>query len=165
MGENLGILIAKEPDFMIHTLIDEVENMDFSIEKMQELEFELESICEKASNMERVAQLIEDEVLAMDMAEYMTNHIGEEYNAMITEISPGGMIVKTKNNIIGKIKLENIFDDKFYYDYDKQAIIGRSTKKTYQIGNKVLVIAKDACKETRTVNFEIGKQKSLRKNS
>ena len=30
----------------------------------------------------------------------------------------------------------------------------------YQIGNKIYVIAKSACKETRTINFETGVQEA-----
>ena len=72
--------------------------------------------------------------------------------------------VKTKNNIVGKVKLENILDDKYYYDKDRQLIIGKTTKRKYKLGDKVCVISKDACKSTRTINFTLGKQKSLRKS-
>ena len=41
----------------------------------------------------------------------------------------------------------------------KKAIVGKNTKKKYQIGNRMLVLVKDASKETRTINFEIPKQK------
>ena len=130
---------------------------------MKRLEAELEDICKKASEAERIAQEIEDEAMAMDMAEYMQEHIGEEYSGIITEIYPHGMFVKASNNITGKVKFENMLDDRYRYNPDKRAIIGSSTKKKYQIGNKVFVVVKDACKETRTINFQIGKQKSLRK--
>jgi len=99
----------------------------------------------------------------MAMAEYMEKHIGESFNAIVTEVYPHGMFVKTDDMISGKIKFENMLDDKYHYDKDKRAIIGKNSKKKYQIGNKVCVVVKDACKETRTINFEIGKQKSLRK--
>lgn len=155
--------IRRVIDFMIHTMISEIETFDFSQENINQLEKDFEILCERASSAERTAQLIEDEVLAMDMAEYMEDHIGEEYRGIITEVYPHGMFVKTTENISGKVKFENMLDDKYYYDYDKKAIIGRANKKKYQIGNKVYVVVKDACKETRTINFELGKQKSLRK--
>ena len=73
------------------------------------------------------------------------------------------MFIRTDFFIKGKIKLENMLDDKYHYDNDKKAIIGKNTKTKYQIGNKVYVIVKDACKETRTINFEIGKPKTLKR--
>ena len=157
--------IRRVIDFMIHTLISELETFDYSEENIERVEQEFNEICERASEAERIAQLIEAETLAMDMAEYMESHIGEGYDGIITEVYPHGMFVKLNNNITGKIKFENMHGDKFRYDYDKRAIIGTATKKKYQIGKKVFVVAKDACKATRTINFEIGKQKSLRKDS
>ena len=73
------------------------------------------------------------------------------------------MFVKTDDNISGKVKFENMQGDYYYFDANKHAVIGKDTKKKYQIGNRVCVVVKDASKATRTINFEIGKQKSLRK--
>jgi len=155
--------IRRGTDFRTNMLISDLETLEFTEENMKRLEAELEDICKKASEAERIAQEIEDEAMAMDMAEYMQEHIGDEYSGIITEIYSHGMFVKTSNNITGKVKFENMLDDRYRYNPDKRAIIGAATKKKYQIGNKVFVVVKDACKETRTINFQIGKQKSLRK--
>ena len=126
-------------------------------------EKELYEISKNASNSEKIAQEIENEALAMSMAEYMENHIGETYSGIITEVYSHGMFIKTDNMISGKIKFEDMLDDKYHYDSSKKAIIGKNNKKKYQIGNRVFVVVKDASKPNRTINFEIGKQKSLRK--
>lgn len=154
--------IRRCSDFMIHTLIDELETFDYSRENILKLEKELINVCENASEKEKISKKIEEEALLMSMAEYMEKHIGEGYNAIITEVYPHGMFVRTKNLISGKVKFENMYDDRFCYDYEKNVIIGKKTKKKYKIGDKVWVVVKDACKETRTIDFEIGKQKSLR---
>ena len=148
--------IRRFTDFRIHTLIDELDEFDYSIDSVKELEKELIEVSKHASSIEKTAQDIENEALMMSMAEYMQNHIGEGYDAIITEIYSHGMFVKTKDQISGKIKFENMLDDKYHYDYDKKAIIGQKTKKKYQIGNKIYVIVKDASKENRTINFETG---------
>ena len=155
--------IRRITDFMIHTLIDKIETLDYSEDSIKELEKQLELVCRNASDKERLAKSIEDEVLAMEMAEYMQDHIGEEYDAIITEVYPHGMFVKTKDNISGKVKFENITNDKYRYDSDRRAAIGIKTKNKYQIGNRVLVIVKDACKETRTINFTIEEKKKIKK--
>ena len=94
-------------------------------------------------------------------------HIGEEFNGIITEVYSHGMFVRTENLISGKVGLNDIGNDKFQYDYDKKAIVGKKTGKKYQIGNKVCVLVKDASKENRTVDFtvvESVKQKVLKKD-
>lgn len=148
--------IRRVSDFMVHTLIDEIETFDYSEDKILELEQQLSRICENASYKEKVSKMIESEALLMSMAEYMEKHIGDSYNATITEVYQHGMFVETDEFISGKIKFEDMLDDYYYYDDEKKAIIGKNTKKKFQIGNKILVIVKDACKESRTVNFSIG---------
>ena len=157
--------IRRVADFMIHTLIDELESFDYSNHSIERLEKELAEIADKASATEKIAQLIEEEALAMSMAEYMEGHIGEEFNGIITKVYQNGMFVETDDMITGKVAFENMLDDYYYYVAENNAIIGKHTKKKYQIGKRVCVIVKDACKQTRTIDFEIGKEKSLRKKS
>lgn len=157
--------IRRVADFMIHTLIDEFDSFDYSDDSMQRLEKELADIADKASHTEKIAQLIEEEALAMAMAEYMEDHVGEEYKGIITKVYKNGMVVETDDMITGKIAFENMLDDYYYYVAENNAIIGKHTKKKYQIGKRVCVVVKDACKQTRTINFEIGKEKSLRQKS
>ena len=109
--------------------------------------------------MEKKADDLEEEARTMAMAEYIEKHIGEEFKAQIIKIYKNGMFVKTDNLITGKIKISDILDDKYYFDYDKQAIIGKRTKKKYQIGNKVYVIAKNASKANLSIEFEISNNK------
>jgi len=156
--------IRRFTDFRIHTLIDEIETLDYTEEKITEIEQELINIANHASSMERKAIEVEHEALKMSMAEYMENHIGEEYEALVTEVYSSGMFVKTKDLISGKVKLDNIDGDKYYYDNNAKAIIGKNHKKRYQLGDKVFVLVKDASKIRRTIDFEIkGKVKTLKK--
>ena len=103
--------IRRVADFMIHTLIDELESFDYSSENIQRLERDLVEIADKASSTEKVAQLIEEEALAMAMAEYMENHIGEQFNGTITKVYQNGMFVETDGMITGKVSFENTLDD------------------------------------------------------
>lgn len=155
--------IRRIADLITHTIIDNIENFDYSNEAIEDFEKFVNEICKKANDIEKKDKLLEDETLDMLMAKYMEDKIGEEFNAIITDISKQGMMVRTDEYIRGKIRIENILDDKYYYDNDKKAIIGRGNKKKYQIGNKVVVLVRDASKATRTVNFEIPNQKVLKK--
>lgn len=154
--------IRRISDFMIHTIIDEIETMSFDEENISNLEKELSLVSENASRAEKTDKDMEDEAVAMAMAEYMEKHIGEEFEARITQISQNGLFVKTNNMISGKIRFDDLKDDYYYFDYDKKAVIGKKTKNKYQIGNKLFVIAKEASKVNRTIYFEQSKQKSLR---
>lgn len=153
--------IRRVIDLITHTTIDNIDTFDYSNESIKNYEKFLNELCNRVNNIEKTDKLIEDETLDMLMAKYMEDKVGEEFNAIITDVNKHCMIVRTDKFITGKIKLDNMLDDKYYYDYDKKAIIGRNTKKKYQLGNKVVVLLKDASKNTRTINFEIPKQKKL----
>lgn len=154
--------IRRSADFIIHTIIDEVLLNNFDSKRVNELEENLRMLSEDMSKAEIIDKEFEREALMLDMAAYMENHIGEEFEAYVYKVYKTGMLVKTKNSIIGKIKLEDMDNDNFYFDYNNQALIGKNTKKRYQIGSKVYAIAKDASRANRTVSFKIEKQKSLR---
>lgn len=151
--------IRRIADFIIHTIIDELDKLDYSFDGINKLETELQAICENASRMEKISKEIEEKGMQLEMAKYMEKYIGKEFEAYITEIYQHGMLAKTENMIVGKIKLEDILDDKYYFDYNKNAIIGKENKHKFTIGQKVYVIVKEASKANRTISFKIEEQK------
>lgn len=151
--------IRRVSDFIIHTIIDELDKLDYSIDGINKFETELNAICENASRMEKISKEIEEKGMQLEMAKYIEKYIGEEFEAYITEIYQHGMLAKTKNMIVGKIRLEDILDDKYYFDYNKNAIIGKENKHKFTIGQKVYVIVKEASKSNRTISFKIEEQK------
>lgn len=151
--------IRRIADFMIHTVIDGVDELDYSNEGISKLEKELQIVCENASRIEKISKEIEEKGMQLEMARYMEKYVGKGFDAYITEIYQHGMLAKTENMIVGKIKLEDILGDKYYFDYDKNEIIGKKTKKKYTIGQKVYVVVKDASKANRTISFKIEDEK------
>lgn len=151
--------IRRISDLVIQMIADHEISFNCSKENVEYLEKQLIAICENASRIEKISKEIEEKGRMILMAEYMENHIGEEFEAYITEVYQHGLFAKTKNMIPGKIRLEDLTDDKYYFDYEKNAIIGKKSKKKYLIGQKVCVIVKDASKENRTISFKIGDQK------
>ena len=159
--------IRRVVDLKIHSIIDSLDTFEYNNENISALEKELTSLAMNASRTEKLSQDIEREALAMAMAEYMEDHIGDEYKGTVTEVYQHGMFVKTENLVSGKVSFENMGNDNYQYEHDKRAIIGKNTKQKYQIGNKVYVMVKDASKANRTVDFMIvdkPKQKVLKKD-
>ena len=151
--------IRRIADFLIHSIIDEIDSLDYSPENIQKIEKELENICERASRIEKISIELEEKGMLIQMAKYMEKYIGKEFVAYITEIYQHGMMAKTENMIIGKIRLEDISNDKYYFDYDKNAIIGKNTKNKYTLGQKVYIVVKEASKANLTISFKIDNSK------
>lgn len=153
-------------DFILHTIIDEINELDYSELGMKELEENLIELCKnviKAKDQEIKAQEL---IKNKKILEYMSEHINEKYNAYIIEINDSSIIIETDDLIIGEIKIDKIQSDMFGYEYSTKSIIGRFTKENYKIGDRVYVISREISKKDQKVYFELlGKQKSLSKNN
>ena len=157
--------IRRIMDLIMHMTIDDIENFDYSENSVKSFENFLNDICEKTNKIEKIDELMTNEYLEMKMAEYMKDHIGEEFEVYVTDILKRGMIVRTKNLIKGKVRIDDMEDDQYHYDESTHALIGRNTKKKYQLGNKLCVLVKDASKESATIYFSLPKQKVKVKNT
>ena len=154
--------IRRITDFINHSIISKVLEGNFNNADLDSIEVESLNVSNDATFIEKMDKDMENEAKLMSMAEYMENHIGEEFEGYITDINKNGIFIITKNNIPGKIKITDILDDNYSFDHNRNILVGRNTKNKYRIGNKIYVISKEASKQNRTINFEIPKQKKLK---
>ena len=108
-----------------------------------------------SSEMERNSDDCEKDVEKMKMAEYMQEHIGEEYKAMISGVTNFGIFVELDNTIEGMVSIRDIEGDRFVFDEAKYKVVGEKSKKTYRIGDKVKVQLIKCTPETRNIDFVI----------
>lgn len=156
--------IRRYPDTTVHRLLrtymfeNRIDN-----ETIKYYETNLPFLTDHASYKERMAVECEREVDDMKKAEYMMDHIGEEYSGMISGVVSFGMFVELANSIEGLVRLDDMTDDFYTYDEATFALIGKKNKRGYRLGDNVNVIVKAASKEAKTVDFELAKQKTLKK--
>ena len=148
--------IRRFPDLEVHRLLKRylVDN-DMSMTTIQTLENSLVEIAAHSSERERAAVDAEREVLDMKMAEYMEDHIGEEYDGVIDTITNFGFFVQLPNLIEGLVHVQTLKGDYYTYIPELLAMIGKSTKKTYRLGDKVRVKCIGATKENSMIDFII----------
>lgn len=150
--------IRRFPDLQVHRLLKKylVEN-DMSMTTIQTLSSELIEITRHSSEREVAAVDAERDVLDMKMAEYMEDHIGEEFDGIITTITNFGFFVELPNLVEGLVHVQTLKGDYFTYVPELLSMIGKSTKKTYRLGDKVRVKCVSASKENSMIDFELVK--------
>ena len=148
--------IRRFPDLVVHRLLKTylVDN-DMSMTTIQTLENNLVEIAQHSSEREVAAVDAERDVLDMKMAEYMEDHIGEEYVGMINTITNFGFFVELPNLVEGLVHVQTLKGDYFTYVPEILAMIGKSTKKMYRLGDKVKVRCVSASKENSMIDFEL----------
>lgn len=92
----------------------------------------------QASNTELSAVRCERECENFYMAEYMKNHIGEEFDGFISGVSPSGVFVALDNTIEGMVSVTKLP----LGDYDVQhgvILTGAANGQVFTVGDKVKV--------------------------
>ena len=153
--------IRRYPDLIVHRLIRKyiIDNSDFYNNYTKENEIELlnklQLIANQSSEREVNASDCEYEVRDMKIAEYMENHIGEKFKGRISSVTNFGMFVCIKDVIEGLVHIRDIEGDYYIYDDIKMALVGRSTKNVYRMGDSIEVICVNASKDTCEIDFKI----------
>ena len=112
-------------------------------------------VAEHSSEREVAAQNAERDVLDMKMAEYMESHVGEIYDGIIDTVTSYGFYVELPNLIEGLVHVNTLKGDYYNYVPELLSLIGKSTKKTYRIGDSVRVKCISANKNTSMIDFSV----------
>ncbi len=114
-------------------------------------------VADHSSIKERASIDCEREVEDMKMAEYMEEHIGEEFDGMISSVTSFGMFIELDNLIEGLVPIKDM-KDFFHFDELTLSLTGERSKIKYTIGEKVRIRVVKASKEDKTIDFEIIKK-------
>ncbi len=153
--------IRRFPDTTVHRLLRTyLFKGDESKKTVDYFKEYLPVLADHASQKERDAIECEREVEDMKMAEYMMDHIGEEFTGMISGVTSFGMFVELPNMIEGLVHISDIKGDYYNYDEATMSLVGQKHKKRYRIGDEVTVICTSASKEETFIDFEISSESS-----
>ena len=151
--------IRRFPDTTVHNLLRKYVFNKPNEHELNELisyyQMKLPEICEHSSKKEKDSIDCERDVEKMKMSEYMEDHIGEEFDGIISSCLNFGMFVQLPNMVEGLVHVSDIKGDYFNYNEELNALIGQRTKKMYKIGDKIHIKVINASKETSTIDFEI----------
>jgi ribonuclease R len=86
----------------------------------------------------------ERQVKSIKKARFMSMHLGEEFEGMISSVTRFGVFVLLRKfDVDGLVRIEELGDDYFEYDEEKLALIGKKSGISYEIGDPIkIVVAK-----------------------
>ena len=129
--------IRRYADLIVHRLlyhyIEKNSAANYSLAKLEEISEHI-SICERnAIEAERLS-------VKLKQIDYLKEHLGEEFNAIISGIAHFGIFVEIIDNLAeGLVRLRDLEGDFYVYDEKKYALIGKVSKKQFRLGDKVKV--------------------------
>lgn len=148
--------IRRYPDLQIHRIIREIiVDGGLSPERMEQLRANMPEVAIHTSERERLAVDAERETDELKKVEYMQQHVGEEFEGIISGITTYGIFVELENTIEGMIHVSYLDDDYYHYNEKHYALIGERTGRTFRIGDLVRVKVEGVSKEERTIDFRL----------
>lgn len=144
--------IRRYPDLIVHRMIH------FSLENPNALEKwarRLSDIAAHSSERERAAQEAEWDGDDIKKAEYMSKHIGEKFEGVISGMCSTAFWVELENTVEGMVPLSSLKDDFYVFDQEKYILTGRHTGRRYKLGQSVLIKVTGASIRGRSVSFEL----------
>ena len=107
----------------------------------------------QSSVCERRADEAERESDKLKKAEYMSYHIGEEFEGIISGVTGWGFYVELPNTVEGLVHVNTLRDDYYTFDQDAYELRGDVTGKVFALGQKVRVRVAEADTMLKTVDF------------
>ena len=147
--------IRRYPDLQIHRIIKENLRGGLKEKRINHYENILNEVARQSSLTERRADESEREVEKLKKVEYMSQFIGQTFEGVISGVTSWGMYVELPNTVEGMIRLADMHDDYYIYDEEHYLLTGEHTKRTYKLGEAVVIRVEDTDKLMRTINFSI----------
>ncbi len=143
--------IRRYPDLCIHRVIKDVINGQYAeaVEKYGDF---MSRAAEQSSERERKATDAERDVDDLYKTMFMSERIGEEYEAVISGVTSFGLFAELPNTIEGFIPLESLYGT---YQFDEQKLCLRGNGKTYCLGETLKVKVIDVDFYRRRTEFRL----------
>lgn len=143
--------IRRYPDVMVHRLLQHYLDGGRTADAEG-----LEQQCLHTSQMEKKAADAERASIKYKQAEFLQDHIGQEFVGLISGVTEWGIYVEiSENKCEGMVRLRDITDDFYVLDPENYCIIGQRKKHKYQLGDEVRIEVKKVDLVKRQIDFKL----------
>lgn len=153
--------IRRYPDLIVHRLLKRfLKGEKFSEEQLEDARKKLFMVAKHCSERERKADEAEWDLVAMKKVEYISQHIGEIFDVVVTSVTKFGLFVEIPEKAISGLIHISTLNDYFIYDENRNMLIGERSRKIYRLGDKLKAKVVSADKIRMEIDFEIVEEES-----
>ncbi len=143
--------IRRYPDVIVHRLLKA-----YAAGKSGYKHTELKKMGTHTSEKERSAIDAERDSVKLKQVEYLSKHLGENFDGVISGVMDKGIFVNLKDIYCeGMIRVSDLSDDYYVYDEKRHCLVGRNHGKKYQLGKDIRVKVVRTDIEARQIDFKL----------
>ena len=127
--------IRRYPDLMVHRLLTRYEQGGASASQKK-----YENLCEHSSQMEQLAASAERASIKYKQVEFMSDKLGEEFDAHISGVNEFGVYAEIdENHCEGLIAVRFLGEETFDFDDKNYCLVGRQTHHRFSLGDPIRI--------------------------
>lgn len=147
--------IRRYPDTMVHRLLTRYQEGGRSASAQK-----YEDLCEHASAMEQLAAQAERSSIKYKQVEFMAERLGQDFQGTICGVTEFGLYVECDDNHCeGLVPARDLDGDYYEFDERNYCLVGRRSRKTYSLGDRITVRVARANLEKRQLDFALVEEK------
>lgn len=144
--------IRRYPDVIAHRVLwNELTNQKQTFTKQQKAEEQ----CLHCSAQERAATDCERTGNKYKQVQFMQQFIGEEFDAVISGVATFGFWCQTLDHMCEGLIGVRDMDEEFIFDEENYMLIGKKSKRKFQMGQKVRIQVAGANLTKRQLDYEL----------
>lgn len=161
--------IRRYPDLIVHRAIkSRIHNPEVTKDVVSPAVFDpelieypydyarMEKLGEHVSMTERRADNATRDVMAWLKCEFLSDHVGEEFDGVIAAVVPFGFFVELSGVYIeGLVHVSTLNGDYFHHDSAKHRLIGERTAISFRLGDELRVRVMRVGMEDRKIDLEL----------
>ncbi len=145
--------IRRYPDLLVHRMCKEAffgHSATYEAQKNS-----MPWMAEHSSHMEREAEKATRQSQLTKIIEYLQQFIGSTYSGIVSHVSNFGLMVRLECTAAGSLPVEELGEEYFAFDPERQMLVGSSTGTRYRLGQRLDVVLVAAHPRERRLAFKL----------
>ena len=114
------------------------------------------SLGESCSRYERRADDASRDAADWLKCEYLQKHVGQQFHGIVTSVTSFGLFVQLEDLLMdGLVHVTALKRDYYQFDPIRHRLVGELTKRSYQLGDRLLVQVSRVDMDDRKVDFDL----------
>ncbi|MDE3056610.1 MAG: ribonuclease R [Bacteroidota bacterium] len=145
--------IRRYPDLIVHRMLEEYAR-GMAPARRKHYISRLPEMGRWSSERERVAMEAERASVKVMQAEYMKQHMGDEFDGIISGVTHFGIFIEINELLVeGMLHVRNIDDDYYIHNEKQYSLVGQRHGRAFRLGDPIRVRVMRVDVENREIDF------------